>query len=428
MKCPTCGNEVTQGEAFCGQCGTPNPAVPQGFHGTNTPSPRSGLLSTGAYSANTAFAPPPNTYQPGTFAPAQSQFPHVPSGQLAPSHSEPLAPANPYQQTGFYHDATEAMSPVQHPPSSGLLPGYQQSFPGVGNPTRGQIRPQAAPVTHPFQTGARPTLTQHPFQTGAGPISPQQTFGTGQGYNYGSQGQFPPQPRKQGNQIILIVCIVLVVVLLGVVSITTIALLNRPDTTKSVAQPTAAATIAPTTAPTVAPTPTTAPTPTPVPTVAPDAGFAWCSTNCSQNGFTTEFPADWQGVPINNSPGVQFTNQTLPNVYAAFKTPGATSDTAANILMNDVQGTFGAQPGYAAPTVPPAANATIGGAPWYAIATNYNDTQNQPIHVEVYTTVYQGKAYIIELQAPESNGQFDLVKQQFFVNMLVKFQFLPTAQ
>jgi len=416
MKCPTCGNEITQGEVFCGQCGTPSMAVPPGYHGTNMPSPRSGLLSTGAYSANTAFVPPPNTYQPGTFTPAQTQFPHMPSGALTPSNSEPLAPANPYQQTGFYHDATEAMSPVQHAPS-GLLPGYSQQFSGIADPTRGQIARQAAPVTRPFQTGNY-----------AGPMPAQHPFSTGQGYNYGPQGQFPPPPQKQGNQIILIVCIVLVVVLLGVVSITTVALLNRPDPNKSAAIPTVVPTIAPTTAPTVAPTPTSIPTPSPVPTPAADAGFAWCGANCNQYGFTTEFPVAWQGTPIANSQGVQFTNPAMPGVYAAFKTPGPTGDTPANILMNDVQSTFGSQPGYAAPTPPPAANATIGGAAWYAIATNYNDSQNQPIHVEVYTTVYQGKAYIIELQAPASNDQFDSVKQQFFVNMLVKFQFLPTAQ
>jgi hypothetical protein len=410
MKCPTCGNEVTQGEVFCGQCGTPSMAVPPGYHGMNTPSPRSGLLSTGAYAANTAFVPPPNTYQPGTFTPTQAQSPHVPSGALTPPNSAPLAPANPYQQTGFYHDATEAMSPVQHP-HSGLLPGYSPQ------PARGQFSPQAAPVTHPFQTGnyAGPMPTQHPFSTG-------------QSYHNGLPSQFPSPPPKQGNQIILIVCVVLVVVLLGVVSITTVALLNRPDTNKTAAPPTVVPTIAPTIAPTVAPTPTPMPTATPVPTAAPDAGFAWCGTNCNQYGFTTEFPVAWPGTPATNSQGVQFTNPAMPNVYASFKTPGATGDTPANVLMNDVQSTFGSQPGYAAPTPPPAANATIGGAPWYAIATNYNDNQNQPIHVEVYATVYQGKAYIIELQAPAENGQFDSVKQQFFVNMLVKFQFLPTAQ
>ena len=412
MKCPTCGNEVTQDEAFCGQCGTPSRAVPPGYHGMNTPSPRSGLLSMGAYSANTAFVPPSNTYQPGTSTPAQKPLSHIPSGALTPSNSAPLAPTNPYQQTGFYHDATEAMSPVQHA-HSGLLPGYSQQF--SGDPTRGQFSVQAAPVTHPFQTGNY-----------VGPVPAQHPFATGQSYNYGPQGQFPPPPHKQGNQIILIVCIVLVMVLLGVVSITTFALLNRPDTNKSTALSTAVPTIAPTVAPTTAPT--TVPTPSPVPTLAPDAGFAWCSTNCNQYGFTTEFPVDWQGTPATNTQGVQFTNPTTPNVYASFKTPGATGDTSANVLMNDVQSTFGSQPGYAAPTPPAAANATIGGAPWYAIATNYNDNQNQPIHVEVYATVYQGKAYIIELQAPAENGQFDSAKQQFFVNMLVKFQFLPTAQ
>jgi hypothetical protein len=407
MKCPTCGNEVTQGEVFCGQCGTPSIAVPPGYQGTNMPSPRSGLLSTGAYSPNTAFVPPPNTYQPGTFAPAQTPSPHLPSGALPPT--------NPYQQTGFYHNATEAMPPVQHAPS-GLLPGYSQQFPGVADPTRGQFTPQAAPVTYPFQTGNY-----------GGPMPTQQPFSTGQSYNYGPQGQFPPPPQKQSNQIILIVCIVLVVVLLGAVGITTVALLNRPATNKSATLPTAAPTIAPTVAPTVAPTPTIVPTPSPAPTPAADAGFAWCGTNCNQYGFTTEFPVDWQGIPIPNTPGVQFTNPTMPNVSASFKTPGPTGDTPANVLMNDVQNTFGSQPGYAAPTPPATANATIGGAAWYAISTSYN-TQNQPIRVEVYATVYQGKAYLIELQAPASNDQFDSVKQQFFVNMLVKFQFQPTAQ
>jgi hypothetical protein len=142
----------------------------------------------------------------------------------------------------------------------------------------------------------------------------------------------------------------------------------------------------------------------------------------------TEFPANWQGTPAANSQGVQFTNPTMNEVDAAFKAPGATGASATDVLMNDLQTNFASKPGYAPPTPPPAANATIGGAPWYAVATSYNDDQNQPVHVEVYATVYQGKAYIIELQAPDGSNQFDGVKQQYFVNMLVKYQFLPMAQ
>ncbi len=397
MKCPTCGNVLTPGEAFCGHCGTPAITPPPGYQAPvsmNMPSPRSGLLSTSAYGIGSSA----NNYQPGQFTPAQTHFTN--------------GPANSYQQTGFYHDATEAMPPIQSA-NSGLLPGYQQqgfletAMP-ASYPDRNQFASQAL---YPFQTGnyAGPLPTQHPFSTG-------------QGYNYGPQGKLLPPPQKQHNQVILIVCITLVLILLGVVTITTFALINHSN--QSATLPT----IVPTAIPTSAPSPTPAPTPPPtaIPTPAPDAGFAWCDTNCSQNGFTTEFPLTWQGAPAANSPGVQFANPTMPEVYAAFKTPGATGSAANDVLMNDVQTTFGSQPGYAAPPAPAAA--TIDGAQWSAIATNYNDTQNQPVRVEVYATVYQGKAYIIELQAPNTNNQFDAVKQQYFVNMLVKFQFLPTGQ
>ncbi len=85
MKCPTCGNEVTPGEAFCGQCGTPDYRATSRISTPrmNMPSsPRSGLLSTGAYASSTPFVPPPNTYQPGTFTPAQTPLSHMPSGAL----------------------------------------------------------------------------------------------------------------------------------------------------------------------------------------------------------------------------------------------------------------------------------------------------------------------------------------------------------
>ena len=359
MECPTCGNEVTPGEVFCGQCGTPAslPEYPSADR-MNMSSPRSGPLHTRAYSASASFVPPPDTYQPRTFTPEQARSSHMPPAISSAPDSAPLGPANPYQQTGFYHDATEAMSPIQYPISR-QLPGYQQHLSG-----------------------------------------------------------------KHSNQIILIVCITLVVVLLGAVGITTFALLNRLTAKQATALPTVAPTIVPTVVPTAVPTIA----PTTIPTAAPDAGFAWCGANCTQYGFTTEFPLGWQGMPAPNSQGLQFTNPSIQNVYASFKTPGATGDAPPVVLMNDVQSTFGSQPDYAIPTLPPAANATIGGAAWYAIATSYNDNQNQLIHVEVYATVYQGKAYIIELQAPQTNDQFDSVKQQFFVNMLVKFQFLPTAQ
>jgi hypothetical protein len=394
MKCPTCGNILTPGEVFCGQCGTPA-VTPPGYQAPthmNMPSPRSGLLSTAAYGGAGSS---PNSYQPGPATPAQIPFAN--------------GPANSYQHTGFYHDATEAMPPIQSTPP-GLLPGYQQQgFPG-----------SALPAHYPDQNQQFPSQAMYPFQTGnyAGPLPAQHPFNTGLGYNYGPQGKLPPPPQKQNNQVILIVCITLVLILLGAVSLTTYTFLNRSNTNQAAALPTVVPTAIPTTAPTPSPTPV--PTPSPIPTPAPDAGFAWY-------GIMTEFPLTWQGAPATNSPGVQFTNPTTPEVYASFKALGATGSAPNDVLMNDVQTIFGSQSGYTAPTPPTAANATIGGAPWYAVAMDYNDAQNQPVHVEVYATVYQGKAYIIELQAPDTNNQFDAVKQQYFVNMLVKFQFLPTT-
>jgi len=360
-------------------------------------SPRSGLLSTAAYGVGSS----PISYQPGPPASAQLPFTNT--------------PANSYQQTGFYHEATEAMPPIQSAPS-GLLPGYQQQgFPGT-----------ALPASYPDGNQQFASQAMYPFQTGnyAGPLPTQYPFSTGQGYNYPPSGQLPPPP-KQNNQAIMIVCITLVIILLGTVTITTFTLLNRSNANQSAALPTAAPTIAPTALPTSAPTPSPVPTPSPIPTPVPDAGFAWCDTNCSQYGFITEFPLTWQGAPATNSTGVQFATPTLPEVYASFKTPGATGDTPDDILLNDIQTTFGSQPGYVPP--PPPVAATIGGAQWSATATDYNDTQNQPVRIEVYATVYQGKAYIIELQGPDTNNQFASIKQQYFVSMLVKFQFLPTT-
>ncbi len=422
MKCPKCGNEVTQGEVFCGQCGTPvtPPAQPVGPGGA--PPPRNGLLRT--YS--TPLVPGgPQSYSPGP--PSQAANTHQHASNPSMPVSAPLP--GPNQQTGFYHDATEAMQPVQpntRAPYSGYL---QQDFPAspiTRYPGSGQFGSQVGPQTYPFQTGN---------YNGPAPI---QNYPPTTGYNYppyGTQnGRMPTPPQKQpASPVILLVCITLVVLLIGAVTITTVVLMNRPTANQAtMVTPTAAPKLSPTAAPSPTPSPTAAPSPTPsptvVPTAAPDAGFAWCGTNCSQYGFMTEFPATWPGTPAANSQGVQFTNPTMPEVDAALKAPGATSASATDVLMNDLQTNFAAKPGYAQPTPPPAANATIGGAPWYAVATSYNDDQNQPVHVEVYATVYQGKAYIIELQAPDGSNQFDAVKQQYFVNMLVKYQFLTTAQ
>src|SRR6266567_3458979 len=114
MKCPKCGNEVSQEEAFCGQCGTPNTLLAQPTEMMDSSSPRNGLLRryntqaappSGPYNA---MPPTPDLYNQGAspphgpFAPSgQPQFPQAPAG-----------PSSPQQPGNFYNDATEAMSQV----------------------------------------------------------------------------------------------------------------------------------------------------------------------------------------------------------------------------------------------------------------------------------------------------------------------------
>jgi hypothetical protein len=96
-----------------------------------------------------------------------------------------------------------------------------------------------------------------------------------------------------------------------------------------------------------------------------------------------------------------------------------TSMDAGQLVNNDLSN-FSSQPGYTAPTPSSSSNATIGGENWsYQIA--YYQLNGQTTRIEVYATVHQGKAYIIELQAIDSS--FEMVNTQYFERMLAIFQF-----
>ena len=113
MRCPKCGNEVSQDEAFCGQCGTPT--LPQA-HPTEmvyTPPQRSGLLNSynpnnpnNTINNNMPSIPvsPPNAYNSGMLPPPQT-YNSNPGGAITPNQA--ARPFNQQQQTGFYQDATE---------------------------------------------------------------------------------------------------------------------------------------------------------------------------------------------------------------------------------------------------------------------------------------------------------------------------------
>ena len=125
------------------------------------------------------------------------------------------------------------------------------------------------------------------------------------------------------------------------------------------------------------------------------------------------------GTPAN----IRFTNPSASDQYAEFKTPGATTSNASQLVTNDLQTTFASLPGYTAPTS--SSTTTIGGENWI-YETAYYQLNGQQEQVQVYATVHQQNGYIIELQAATS--QFPTVNSQYFVTMLDRFQFQqPTA-
>jgi hypothetical protein len=447
MKCPKCGNEVGPDEAFCGQCGTPNMPPARPTEMVNTPSPRSGYLNTrnvqgtgipgtlgapgapgmpgtpsqnGSFPAgNSAVLPPAQPYQSMSSPPGNSPMPNAgPVQQPSPSWQQP---------TSFYQDATEAM-PSMAPGNGQSYPGAypQQNFPRApmpgAFPGTGQLGPQA----QPFQTG-------QPAPYNGVSYSPLPGFAPGQGYT--GQSKLTPPPPKQTSVALIIACVFLVIALLAAVAFGTLYL-TRHSSPKVVTTPTVAPTAAPSPTaipsptPTLAPspTPTTAPSPTVVPTPTPDPGFAWCDTTCTTNGYLVEYPSSWQQGQTADATGVQFTNPAQSDEFAAFKSPGVTGSSASQLVANDLQTNYSNKPGYQV-TTPASASATttIGGETWtYEIATYNNPEQNNTMEqITVYATVHQGKAYIIELQAPQN--LYDTVNQQYFTPMLNRFAFQSTA-
>ncbi len=390
MKCPNCGNNLGPEEVFCGQCGTPNLPAAKPTEMMNTPLSRPGLLSRGYHAAPAG--------------------PHKSGISPQPDTQPVMRPPGP-QQESFYQDPTEAISAL---PNRGqnYPAGYpQQGFAGTSVPAYG-------PPAQPFQAGNYSGTFYPPTQ---------QAFPTGQ--SYGMPPGFTPPPQKQGSSIALIiacVCVALAVITVGAFG--AVYLLHNtssgktPTASRSNASPTSVAT--PTSVPSPSPTPMPSPSPTvtATPTPAPDPGFAWCDVTCTSNGFSVEYPGTWQQKPTSDSTGTQFTNPSQPDEFAAFKTPGATTANADQLVSSDLNNNFSSQPGYITPTPTSTTflNTTIGGENW-SYQTAYYQFNGQTERIEVYATVHQGKAYIIELQAPDA--QFDSANTQYFEDMLGRFQF-----
>jgi len=413
MRCPRCGNEVSRDEVFCGQCGASitNQPPAQPTEMVNTPSPRSGLLS----SYNTRVAPPPGPYNPGTVpqAPGGGTPPPLqPTQPAAPGQPQPqFRQSGPQQPTNFYQDATEAISALP-PNSNQAYP--QQSFPGA-----------SMPGSYP---GAG-TYYGQPIQPGnyAVPGYPQpQTLPTGQGfgYGYGTPGNVAPPEKKRSNVVLIVACVCLVVALI-IVTVFGIFFLQRNQASQAnngapqaspTSVPTATSTPLPSPTPTSTPTPVSTPTTPPTPT--PDPGFAFCDQTCTTNGFSVEYPSNWHQGTTNDGTGVQFTNPSVQDQYAAFKVAGSTSATANQLVDTDLQDNFASESGYSAPTS--SQSTTIGGVTWVYSTATY-DLSGQTERIQVYATVRQGHSYIIELEA--ADGDFDTVNTKSFETMLGSFQF-----
>lgn len=398
MKCLNCGNELSPEEVFCGQCGTPIIPSVQSTEKVNTPPSRQGLLSGGH---NTVMPPPSGSYNPG-IAP-------LPGNQSA------LRQPGTQKQTGFYHDPTEAMSVL--PPNHGQ--NYPTAYPtqgysGTPMPGGYSAAGQYSPQIQPFQ-GGNYTGTVYP---------PTPQFSTDQGY--GMPPRFTPPPRKQRSGIALLlvgICLALAIIAVGAFGAVYLIHNNssgRTHTTNLNSTPTTIVT--PTLAPSPSPTPSPTPSPSPALTTtpAPDAGYTWCDTTCTSNGFLVEFPGTWSQKPTSDSLGTQFLNPSQPDEFAAFKTPGATTMTADQLVSSDLN-TFSSQPGYAPPSPTTSTNATIGGENWVYQTAHYQ-LNGQSERIEVYATVHLGKAYIIELEALDA--QFDIVNMQYFGTMLGRYQFV----
>ncbi len=432
MKCPNCGNEVSQEEAFCGQCGTPNPARPAPSAqptemGNPSMPPRGGLLR----SYNTPMQQPqPGSYpagqQPGTYntVPYAPGMP-PPPGSSMPANVPPTQQVGPHQQSDFYQDATEAISAL--PGNSG--PGYPMGYPRPGipaNPMQGNY-----PAGNQFGTQAQP-LQPGNFAVTQYPPSPQ--FPTGQGYG-AAPSTTPPPPKRQNNAVLVIAIVCLVIAILTVSAFGILYFLRGRGSPTANVTPTAAPASVPTAAPastptvgitptpTIAPTdtPTAAPSPTPDPTAAPDPGFAWCGTTCTANGYNIEYPNGWTQSQTADSTGIQFTNPNQAGEFSAVKIPASVGGGNANDLVTtDLQTNYSKNAGYVPPTSTQGQDTTIGKQTW-VYQTAYYQLHGQKARIVVYGIIYKGKGYIIELQAPDT--LYETANAMYFQKMTGSFTF-----
>jgi hypothetical protein len=315
------------------------------------------------------------------------------------------------QQTDFYGDLTEAL-----PAAGSQGPAYPPQNFGGGPPGMAY----GPGMQSPFQTPPYQPPAYRPAPTGF----PQQGYPSGQAYGGGPSSvpprlTPPPRPDRRNTWLVFTavsaVVLLLLLLVLGAVLLTRSGSPTAAGSTATVTQspsPTPSPTPTPTPSPT--PTPTPSPTPTAVPTPTPNPGFAWCA-QCLNDGFTTQYPSSWSQSSTPDGTGFRFTSPDSAEIFASFKALGPTNQTPDQLVTSDIQAL---QP--PAGAVSPTTTTTIAGTTWRTAAADYQPGQLD--HIQVYATVYQGKAYLIEIQAPQNI--FQQVNDQDFTIMLGTFQFV----
>src|SRR6266581_611572 len=221
---------------------------------------------------------------------------------------------------------------------------------------------QNYPTMYPQQSIAGPSMTGYPgagqygspmhlSQGGnyAGAVYPPiQPLLPGQGY--GMPPSFTPPPQKQRSNVVLVIsCIFLALAIITFGAFGAFYMLRNNSsghpTANRNASPTSVATPTSVLSPSPTPSPTSSPSPTLTTTPAPDAGFAWCDTTCTSNGFSVEYPGTWLQKPTSDSTGTQFANPSQLDEFAAFKTPGITTMNAGQLVNSDLNN-FSSQPSY----------------------------------------------------------------------------------
>ena len=432
MRCLNCGNEISAGETFCGQCGNPNIPPAQLTEMVNSPSAPGGQLSNG-YNPSIPFTL--HAYNSGVLPPSSPSHtyyggsPSIPNGPLYPD--QPIErPSGPQHQTGFYRDATEAMSSL---PASNVQ-NFQMGFPRQSQVFVGMPAPGGYQGANPYNPQMQPfQMSSYAGSTATHP--PTQPFAGGQG---GGQPTPPQPPRKQRiNTALIIVCLCLALAVIFAAALGVLYSVHNNSSrghNKTASRSTASVTTAKTPAPGQTAASTPSPTPPPSPSVSPtpsvDPNFTQCATECASNGFIVEYPNGWAEAASqdpNGFGGEQFSNSSTNNPslmdeIANFKSAITTAHSPEDLIAADLNSQFANQQNYAAPTS--AINAWIDGAKWLNESASYQ-LNNQTEHVEVFAIVYQQRSYIIELQAPES--LFNQINTQYFEMMLGRFQFQQSA-